>query len=81
MELRMRTTTPEQTARFRRPRLTRDTIFVLLTMGVLSLILVTLLWAGDRMRPTTTIEAPAKTTKSVEITSCNLGRVAGLKPS
>jgi hypothetical protein len=65
--LRMRTTTPEQTAHFRRPRLTRDTAFVLLTLGVLALILATLEWVGDRMRPPASLEAPAKTIKTVAI--------------
>ena len=65
--MRMRTTTPEQTARFRRPRLTRDTVFVLLTLVILALLLATLEWIGDRMRPTTSLDAPAKTIKTVAI--------------
>ena len=65
--MRMRTKTLEQTARFRRSQLTRDTVFVLLTMGVLALILATLEWVGERMRPPTSLEAPAKTIKTVAI--------------
>ena len=61
----MRTTTPEQTARFRRPRLTRDTAFVLLTLGVLALLLATLERVGERMLPPTSLEAPAKTIRTV----------------
>jgi hypothetical protein len=61
----MRTTT--QIARFRPPRLTRDTAFVLLTLGVLALLLATLEWAGDRMRPPASLEAPTKTIKTVAI--------------
>jgi hypothetical protein len=61
----MRTKTPEQTARFRRSQLTRDAVFVLLTMGVLALILATLEWVGERMRPPMSLEAPAKTIKTV----------------
>jgi hypothetical protein len=53
----MRTTTPE-TARF---RLSRDTVGILLVLGVLALILATLEWAGDRMRPPPSLEAPDKT--------------------
>jgi hypothetical protein len=68
----MRITTPEQIARlqqlpdapkrrrFRRPRLTRDPVFVLLTLGVLALILAVLGSVGDR-RPSIGPEAPAKT--------------------
>ena len=67
VELRMRTKTPEQTARFRRSQLTRDAVFVLLTMGVLALILATLEWVGERMRPPMSLEAPAKTIKTVAI--------------
>jgi len=63
--LRMRTTTPEQTVRFRRPRLTRDTAGVLLSLVVLALILAALEWVGDRVRPPTSLEAPAKTIKTV----------------
>lgn len=67
----MRITTPEQIARlqqlpdapkrqrFRRPRLTRDPVFVLLTLGVLVLILAVLGSVGDR-RPSGP-EVPAKT--------------------
>ena len=66
VELRMRTTL-EQTARFRRPRLTRDTVGILLMLGVLALILATLEWAGDRMRPPPSLDAPAKTSKTVAI--------------
>ena len=65
--MRMRTKTLEQTARFRRSQLTRDTVFVLLTMGVLALILATLEWVGERMRPPTSLEAHAKTIKTVAI--------------
>ena len=65
--MRMRTTTPEQTAHSRRPRLTRDTALILLTMGVLALILATLEWVGERMRPPMSLEAPAKTIKTVAI--------------
>ena len=65
--MRMRTKTPEQTARFRRSQLTRDTVFVLLTMGVLALIFATLEWVGERMRPPTSLEAPAKTITTVAI--------------
>ena len=67
MESRMRTTTPEQTVRFRQPLLTRDTVGILLMLGVLALILATLEWAGDRMRPPPSLEAPAKTSKTVAI--------------
>ena len=63
----MRTTTPEQTAHSRRPRLTRDTALILLTLGVLALILGTLEWIGERMRSPTSFEAPAKTVKTVVI--------------
>ena len=63
----MRTTTPEQTDPFRRPRLSPDTIGILITLGVLALILATLEWAGDRMRPAPSLEAPAKTSKTVAI--------------
>jgi hypothetical protein len=63
----MRTKTPEQTARFRRAQLTRDTVFVLLTMGVLALILATLEWVGERMRPPTSLEVPAETIRAVAI--------------
>jgi len=63
----MRKKTPEHAARFRRPRLSRDTVFVLLTLGVLALILATLEWVGERMRPPTSFEAPAKTIKTVAI--------------
>jgi hypothetical protein len=63
--LRMRTTTPEQTGRFRRPRLTRDTTGVLVALGVLALILAALEWVGDRVRPPTSLEAPAKTINTV----------------
>ena len=63
----MRTKAPEQTARFQRPLLTRDTAFVLLTLGVLALLLATLEWVGERMRPPTSFEAPAKTIKTVAI--------------
>jgi len=62
----MRTTTPE-TARFGRLRLSRDTVGILLMLGVLALILATLEWAGDRMRPPPSLEAPAKTSKTVAI--------------
>jgi len=62
----MRTTTPE-TARFRRLGLSRDTVGILLMLGVLALILATLEWAGDRMRPPPSLEAPAKTSKTVAI--------------
>ena len=71
--MRMRTKTPEQTARFRRSQLTRDTVFVLLTMGVLALILATLEWVGERMRPPTSLEAPANTIKTVAI-PCAIAR-------
>ena len=63
----MRTTTPEQTGPFRRPRLPPDTIGILIMLGVLALILATLEWAGDRMRPPPSLEAPAKTSKTVAI--------------
>ena len=63
----MRTTTPEQSVRFRRPRLSPDTAGILLMLGVLALILATLEWAGDRMRPPPSLEAPAKTSKTVAI--------------
>ena len=36
-------------------------------LGVLALILATLEWAGDRMRPPPSLEAPAKTSKTVAI--------------
>ena len=62
----MRTTTPE-TARFGRLRLSRDTVGILLMLGVLALILATLEWAGDRMRPPPSLETPAKTSKTVAI--------------
>ena len=68
----MRTTRPEQTARFRRPPLTRDTVFVLLTLGVLALILATLEGVGDRMRPPTRLEAPAKTVNTAAIRATGL---------
>ena len=61
VESRMRTTTPE-TGRF---RLSSDTIGILLMLGVLALILATLEWVGDRMRPPPSLEAPAKTSKTV----------------
>jgi hypothetical protein len=38
-------------------------------MGVLALILATLEWVGERMRPPTSLEAPAKTIKTVAIPS------------
>jgi hypothetical protein len=62
----MRTTTPEQTVRFRRLRLSPDTVGIILMLGVLALILATLEWAGDRMRPPPSLEAPA-TSKTVAI--------------
>jgi hypothetical protein len=61
----MRTTTPEQTVRLRRPRLSHDTVGILLMLGVLALIFATLEWAGDRMRSPPSLEAPAKTSKTV----------------
>ena len=61
----MRTKTPGQTVRFRRPRLSRDTVGILLMLGVLALILATLEWAGDRIRPPPSLEASAKTSKTV----------------
>jgi hypothetical protein len=63
----MRTRTPEQTVRFRRPRFSRETVGILLMLGVLALILATLEWAGDRMRPPPSLEPPAKTSKTVAI--------------
>jgi hypothetical protein len=36
-------------------------------MGVLALIFATLEWVGERMRPPTSLEAPAKTIKTVAI--------------
>jgi hypothetical protein len=69
----MRTKAPEQTARFQRPLLTRDTAFVLLALGVLALILATLEWVGERMRPPTSLEAPANTIKTVAI-PCAIAR-------
>ena len=47
--------------------LSRDTVGILLMLGVLALILATLEWVGDRMRPPTSLEAPAKTIKTVAI--------------
>jgi hypothetical protein len=35
-------------------------------MGVLALIFATLEWVGERMRPPTNLEAPAKIIKTVE---------------
>ena len=45
--------------------LSRDTVGILLMLGVLALILATLEWVGDRMRPPTSLEAPAKTIRTV----------------
>jgi len=74
----MRITTPEQIARLqrsqdapkrrrsRRPRLIRDPVLVLLTLGVLALILAILGSVGDRRTPISP-EAPAKTIRTVAI--------------
>jgi hypothetical protein len=45
--------------------LSRDTVGILLMLGVLALILATLTWVGDRMRPPPSLEAPAKTSNTV----------------
>ena len=72
----MRIMTPEQIARlrqppvapkrrrFRRPRLTRDPVFVLLTLGVLALILAMLGSGGDR-KPPVGPGTPAKAIRTV----------------
>jgi hypothetical protein len=71
----MRITTPEQIARLqqspdapkrrrsRRPRLTRDPVLVLLTLGVLALILAMLGAVDDRRAPISP-QAPAKTIRN-----------------
>jgi hypothetical protein len=80
VELRMRTMTTEQIARlqqspdapkqrrFRRPRLTRDPVYILLTLGVLALIFAMLGSGSNWMPPPINPEAtPAKTIKTEAI--------------
>ena len=47
--------------------LSRDTVGILLMLGVLALILATLAWVGDRIRPPPSLEAPAKTSNTIAI--------------
>ena len=80
VELRMRIMTTEQIARlqqspdalkqrgFRRPRPTRDPVYILLTLGILALILAMLDSGGNWMPPPINPEAtPAKTIKTEAI--------------